>query len=130
MKCMKAILENKDIQNVATLTQASGHLKILSSASFVFWLNFFNEIMPFIDVLFAHLEKENLDIVITQKILTDFEVNISKIRNNLDSTAEGSVEVLSPKRRKIEKQEWKREAKEVTDTIIHKPKKDLLLLTI
>ena len=76
MKCMKAILESKEIQNVATLTQASGHLKTLSSASFLFWLNLFNQIMPFVEVLFAQIQNENLDVVVTQKVLTNFEENI------------------------------------------------------
>lgn len=54
MRYMKAILENKDIQNVATLTHSSGHLKTLFSASSVFWLNFFNNsTLPFVEVWFV-----------------------------------------------------------------------------
>jgi hypothetical protein len=120
--CMKTIIDRKDIQNVATLTQASGHLKILVSANFVFWLKFFSQIMPFVEILFAQLQTENLDIVVTRKILTTFEKNVAKVREVLDSTVEENAGVSSGKKRKIDKQEWKREAKEVCDVIISQAK--------
>jgi hypothetical protein len=48
IETMRKILNQS--KNASTINQASGHLKILSSNSFVCWLNLFYKIMPHVDI--------------------------------------------------------------------------------
>lgn len=123
-KCLKTILDSDDIRNDATLSQASGHLKTLASANFTFWLNFFNKIMPLVEILFGQLQNVKLDPTVTKKLLTEFEENILTFRKNIDLTGTESESSASTpaKRMKVEKKEWKREATEVCDVIITQAK--------
>ncbi|RZF40928.1 hypothetical protein LSTR_LSTR015484 [Laodelphax striatellus] len=57
IECMETILNSDEIKNDSTISQASGHLNILKSASFIFWLSFFNEIFPYVDILFGQFQK-------------------------------------------------------------------------
>jgi hypothetical protein len=53
-------------KNASTINQASGHLKILTSNSFVCWLNLFYKIMPHVDI-FAKFQAREIDPVIANK---------------------------------------------------------------
>lgn len=120
---MKTILDSDHIKNDSTLSQASGHLKVLVSQNFIFWLSFFRKIMPLTDipVLFNQLQKVDIDLTVIKRSLTSFEENVLTIRNNIDTETgepQQSSQSSPPKKRKIDKTEWKRQAKEVCDVII------------
>lgn len=120
IECMKTILKSDNIQNDITLSQASGHLKTLVSQNFIFWLSFFRKIMPLIDILFNQLQKVEIDPTVIKQSLLRFEENMSRIRNEIDTDNEELQQSQSSlsKRRKTDKNEWKRQAKEVCDVII------------
>ena len=118
---MKTILDSDHIKNDSNLSQASGHLKVLVSQNFIFWLSFFRKIIPLTDILFNQLQKVDIDLTVIKRSLTSFEENVLKIRNNIDTDTgepQQSSQSSPPKKRKIDKTEWKRQAKEVCDVII------------
>ena len=49
------VLDSHHIKNDSSLSQASGHLKILVSQNFIFWLSFCRQIMQFTDILGTYL---------------------------------------------------------------------------
>lgn len=121
VECMNTILQSDYINNDSTICQASGHLKVLKNQNFIFWLSFFNKIMPYLDILFGHLQQTKTDPTITKKRLLSFEENMFKVRNEIDldksEKEEQQAESSFPKRRKMDTDEMKRQAKEVCDVI-------------
>lgn len=125
VECMKTILESSDIRNDSTISQANGHLKVLTSYSFSFWLSFFAKIMPFVEIVFSQLQRRDIDSGAAKRALTSFEVNVTQIRGQIEeecSTVTSQPSSSYSKRRKSDHSEWKREAKEVCDVIISQAK--------
>lgn len=114
---MRVILQGDEIKNMNTISQANGHIKTLTSNNFIFWLSFFHEVMPHVEILFGQLQRREIDSIVAKNCISSFEDNIKKIRDKVD---EINTDVTSsvPKRRRIESTEIKREAKEVCDVII------------
>lgn len=122
IECMETILNSDEIKNDSTISQASGHLNILKSASFIFWLSFFNEIFPYVDILFGQFQKVSTDPTVAHNCLKSFEDNIGKVRNKMmeSVTTENDMEEQqkTPKRSKLDRSEWRRESIEVCDVIL------------
>ncbi|KAL1448391.1 hypothetical protein WDU94_010906 [Cyamophila willieti] len=116
IKTMEHMTSYDEILNNETIDQATGHLKKLKSQSFIFWLSFFQKIMPLSEILFAQFQKISLDSSSIHETVTNFERNVSKVRNSIDV---GVEEGPSYKKRKQEddRSEWKRQAVEVCDVI-------------
>lgn len=76
--------------------------------------------MPLIDILFSQLQNVEIDPTVIKQSLLRFEENMSQIRNDIDTNSEEQQQTQSSpaKKRKIDKNEWKRQAKEVCDVII------------
>lgn len=121
IKTMETILNSNEIQNSSTVDQAAGYLKILKSLSFMFWLRFFQKIMPMVEIMYSQFQKVNMDSGLVQQNLLDFEKNVQKIRDNIiDFPDVPEGEGPSHKKRKNveEKTDWTRQAQEVCDVII------------
>lgn len=110
----KIINESK---SPTTINQASGHIKILNSKNFISWLNLFYKIMPHVDILFAKFQSKEIDPVSGNKNIVSFETQIAEIRNSFTALP-GTNEPDNAKRRKIDNDNFSREAKEVCDIII------------
>lgn len=118
IETMQAILSRH--KQVATTTQASGFVLMLTSKSFIFWLNVFYKIMPHVDFLFGKFQTREIDAVLANKNIESFEAQITQIRNNITEFSDNiDAEEPLPKRRCAnESLEFVREAKEVCDIII------------
>lgn len=105
-----------------TMTQAAGFIKWLNDESFLYWLNFFNKIMPHVDILFSQLQTIQTDAVMIQIGLDNFEKEILNIRNSLppvtitDELVQSTSEVPK-KRRKKNEENLDLSAREVCDII-------------
>jgi len=74
--------------------------------------------MPLVEILFNQLQNREIDPSLAQKANFHLQTNIRRIRDQLDDSSEttNNTNTVS-KRRKTERMEWTREAKEVCDVI-------------
>jgi hypothetical protein len=77
IETMRKILNQS--KNASTINQASGHLKILTSNSFVCWLNLFYKIMPHVDILFAKFQQEKLILLLPTKIYYHLKISYYRL---------------------------------------------------
>ena len=117
MQCFMLILEGDEITNSQTISLASGHIKMLKSSVFTFWLSFFHKIMPHIEILFGQLQRRDINSCLARKSISSFEEKVLRIRN-MDTTTEYLPDTSENKRRKLDSPETNRQAKEVCDVII------------
>lgn len=122
IECMNHILEGDSVMSGTTICQALGHKKVLSSCSFNYWLEFFSKIMPLVEVLFGQLQHGEINACSAREAISAFEINIIKIREEIDITTCNESTDRSTKKKKLDKTEWKREAKEVCDVILSEAK--------
>ena len=94
---------------------ASGIKRMLNDVDFLFWLNFFNKVMPHVDILFGQLQSTSIDAVKANSDLAAFLDALQKIRDELSEADVGVNE--SAKRRYDASSTKVREAKEVCDSI-------------
>lgn len=79
-------LENNDnIKLDSTIEQAGAYKLRLKDKDFVFWLTVFHKIMPHVDIVFKQLQKQNTDPVKVKQDLQNFENEIQKIRDQMDT---------------------------------------------
>lgn len=116
-----------DLKLETTVHQASGYRRQLSDKNFIYWLDFFYQIMPHVDIIFNQLQKRNTDAVKVKCDIKHFEKQILNIRNKIstdsdvqqDDIVDTNTAASSTKRRKLgQLQKNKRVAIEVCDTII------------
>ena len=88
---------------------------MLNDVDFLFWLNFFNKVMPHVDILFGQLQSTSIDAVKANSDLAAFSDALQKIRNELSEADVGINE--SAKQRYDASSTKVREAKEVCDLI-------------
>uniref|UniRef100_A0A1B6EA54 TTF-type domain-containing protein n=2 Tax=Clastoptera arizonana TaxID=38151 RepID=A0A1B6EA54_9HEMI len=115
LEYMEALLNDSAISNESTICQTSGYVKILTDDNFIYWLSFFGNVIPFIDILFKQLHRLKGNTARTQKCILNFEKSIAKIRPNLTFKNRDS-NALS-KRRKITFDELHTQAKVVCDIL-------------
>lgn len=100
-KCMEEI--QSTVNSHTTISEASGILHILNSENFIFWLEFFQQMMPHVEILYNQMQSREVNAVKISENISKFKDTISKIRES--KYCENSSETLS------------REAKEVCDYI-------------
>ena len=99
---------------------ASGIKRMLNDPEFLFWLNFFNKVMPHVDVLFGQLQSTAIDAVKASSNLAAFLDAIQKVRDELsaEDVVDTSIDTIESAKRRYNASSIKvREAKEVCDTI-------------
>ena len=79
-----ACFENIQIEypkryNAETTTKAAGFVKWLEDNCFIFWLNFFAEVMQHVDILYNQLQKIQSDPVKIQIAVEHFKKAIENI---------------------------------------------------
>lgn len=84
IECLKVILNGDEFQDVNTISLASGHVKVLESNNFNFWISFFQEIMPSVDFLYGQLQKRNIDPSRIKICIDTFERKVLSIRENFN----------------------------------------------
>ncbi|XP_050958673.1 uncharacterized protein LOC127160038 [Labeo rohita] len=93
---------------------------LLENQDFKFFLQLFHNIMPHVDLLYAKLQKKDIDSVHIRGSIQQFQQDIQKIRNSLHSLVDQCSEGGSqPKRRRsLSPEVYERIAAEVCDTIL------------
>lgn len=94
-RVVSSVFENKDnllkvfqkIENESfddlSLSGASNLSALLENQTFLFFLKFFHELMPHIDILYATFQNRQTKNLTVQKMLDAFEKAVISIRNNL-----------------------------------------------
>ena len=77
------ILEESN--NNETVYKATGIKRMLNDPEFIFWLNFFNKIMPHVNILYNQFQKRTFDAVWAKKCLNSFDTQIQIIRDGCDA---------------------------------------------
>jgi hypothetical protein len=128
IECMEAIEEGKLGTNIILINQAMAIKRMLQDGRFIFWLTFFQYIMPHVDVLFEELQRRKVDPVELKNAVECFtasmnkikETKISEVKEEVEEGVSLELEDQIPKRRRTEaKHENNRAAAlEVCDVII------------
>ncbi|KAL1249385.1 hypothetical protein QQF64_020390 [Cirrhinus molitorella] len=101
IRCFETIRDSSDFDPV-TVREAGAFAMLLEDSDFNFFLQLFHNIMPHVDLLYAKLQKKEIDSVHIKKSIQQFQEDIQKIRNSLHSLVDQSNEGggPQPKRRR------------------------------
>ncbi|KAI2667610.1 Zinc finger MYM-type protein 1 [Labeo rohita] len=119
IRCFQSIRDSGDFDPV-TVREAGAFAMLLENQDFKFFLQLFHNIMPHVDLLYAKLQKKDIDSVHIRGSIQQFQQDIQKIRNSLHSLVDQCSEGGSqPKRRRsLSPEVHERIAAEVCDTIL------------
>ncbi|KAI2646079.1 Zinc finger MYM-type protein 1 [Labeo rohita] len=119
IRCFQSIRDSGDFDPV-TVREAGAFAMLLENQDFKFFLQLFHNIMPHVDLLYAKLQKKDIDSVHIRGSIQQFQQDIQKIRNSLHSLVDQCSEGGSqPKRRRsLSPEVYERIAAEVCDTIL------------
>jgi hypothetical protein len=128
IECMEAIEEGKLGTNIILINQAMSIKRMLQDGRFIFWLTFFQYIMPHVDVLFEELQRRKVDPVELKNAVECFtasmnkikETKISEVKEEVEEGVSLELEDQIPKRRRTEAEHENNRAAalEVCDVII------------
>jgi hypothetical protein len=128
IECMEAIEEGKLGTNIILINQAMAIKRMLQDGRFIFWLTFFQYIMPHVDVLFEELQRRKVDPVELKNAVECFtasmnkikETKISEVKEEVEEGVSLELEDQIPKRRRTEAEHGNNRAAalEVCDVII------------
>lgn len=92
-ECLDNIVDD-NTNDYNTINKAIGLQNLLNNDDFNFWLNFFNNIMPHVDILYSELQHRSIDCIKARKYVDEFKSAVETIRNSpdLDLPAGSSVE--------------------------------------
>ena len=82
-ECLEIITDDAGC-DYSTCRKATGLQNFLKDNDFLFWLQFFNRVLPHSAILFNALQQREIDSVKTRKNVEDFKFAIKNIRNSLD----------------------------------------------
>lgn len=122
--CLTQIIEDPS-NDKSTVRKAVGLKNMLKDPDFLYWLYFFNKIMPNCDILFNQLQSRDIDSIKMQKCISSFKQSIQNVRDATDydnfagdaDHEDNDEPVLQPKRPRYQ-DVYKNVAKEVCDVII------------
>ncbi|KAL1276105.1 hypothetical protein QQF64_035728 [Cirrhinus molitorella] len=117
--CFQTIRDSGDFDAV-TVREAGAFAMLLEDQDFNFFLQLFYNIMPHVDLLYAKLQKKDIDSVHIRGSIQQFQQDIQKIRNSLhslfDQISEGGSQ--AKRRRSLSPDVHERIAAEVCDAIL------------
>lgn len=88
IECFQSIIESAGPDS-ATIAAAAGNVRCLHDREFVFWLTFMRQVMARVSILYAQLQKRNVDVVSISRHVTEFQAAIGRIRAATHETAHG-----------------------------------------
>lgn len=83
MECLDKIIAD-DRSDYKTIRKAVGLNGSLRDDDFLFWLQFFNKVMPHCDIFFSQLQQRAIDSIKTRKYVSEFQSSIQRVRSLLD----------------------------------------------
>ena len=108
----------EDSSSESTGNGASGIKRMLNDTDILFWLDFFNKVMPHVDILYGQLQSVATNAAKAKTDLAAFTASIQKICDDFSVATLTGNESSSRKRRYAASASKVREAKEVCDTIL------------
>ncbi|XP_040195002.1 zinc finger MYM-type protein 1-like isoform X2 [Rana temporaria] len=119
IRCFEEIRASGDFDFV-TMREAGCFSALLDNEDFYFFLTLFHTILPHVDLLYAKLQKKDIDSVHIRGSIQQFQKNIEKIRDSIPSLVDPSSQGVSQPRRQcsLNPGEHKRIASEVCDAIL------------
>ncbi|XP_051803138.1 uncharacterized protein LOC127533632 [Acanthochromis polyacanthus] len=118
IQCFENIQDSGDF-DASTIREAGAMAMLLEHQDFKFFLELFHHIMPHVDLLYAKLQKKNVDAVHIKVSIQQFEQDIENIRNSLHSMGEPRSGCLTAKRRRaLSSEDRQRVAEEICNTIL------------
>ncbi|XP_061587233.1 uncharacterized protein LOC133452053 [Cololabis saira] len=119
IQCFESIQDSGDF-DPNTVREAGAFIMLLEHQDFNFFLELFHNIMPHVDLLFAELQKRNIDSDHINGCIQKFQQGIQKIRDSLHSMVEQSSggSLPSKRRRTLSPEEHERIAEEICDIIL------------
>ncbi|XP_073479697.1 zinc finger MYM-type protein 1-like [Aquarana catesbeiana] len=117
--CFETMRDSGDFGPV-TMREAAGFVVLLEDQDFKYFLTLIHNIMSHVDLLYAKLQKKDIDSVHIKGSIQQFQRDIQKIRDSMPSLVDQSSQGGSqPKRQgSLNPGEHKRIATEVCDTIL------------
>lgn len=83
IKVMQTIENNENIKSSSTIEKAGSYKQRLQDKDFVFWLTFFNKIMPHVDIIFNQLQKKIAEPIKVKQDIQNFEIIIQGIGDDI-----------------------------------------------
>ena len=98
---------------------ATGIKNILQNPSSEYWLNLFAKIMPHVEILFHQIQSRQINAVFARNCVKNFEIQINKIRNNIDvANDQSSSNLPEVEHHQIQETRFDVEAKEACDVVL------------
>ncbi|XP_051816322.1 uncharacterized protein LOC127537619 [Acanthochromis polyacanthus] len=89
--------------DASTIREAGAVAMLLEHQDFKFFLELFRHIMPHVDLLYAKLQKKNIDAVHIKVSIQQFEQDMENIRNSLHSMGEQRSGCPTAKRHSVQR---------------------------
>ncbi|XP_065117720.1 zinc finger MYM-type protein 1-like [Paramisgurnus dabryanus] len=100
IRCFETIRDSSGFDPVS-IREAVALAMLLEDQDFTFFLQLFHKVMPHVDLLYAKLQKKDIDSVHIKGSIEQFQLGIQNVRNSFHSLVDQSVEGGSrPKRRR------------------------------
>lgn len=99
-ECLEKILDD-DSNDYSTVNKAIGLKNLLDDENFIFWLSFFNMLMPHCDILYSELQNRTIDCIKAHKYVKEFKSAVKNIRNSPDLDQPISSSCLDPEKDKV-----------------------------
>lgn len=100
VECVEKIIDDES-NDYKTINKAMGLKGFLQNEDFLFWLYFFNKVMPHCDILFNELQQKSIDAVKTIHYVSQFAAAIQTVRDSLDTDERREQEEPTAKRRRF-----------------------------
>ena len=113
IECFTQLTNSNSTETVAA---AVGLKRMMFDPEFNFWLSFFSQVMPHVDIFYSQLQARSIDAITTAKCLDTFTLNIQRIRDACDTMNMGELAINT--RHTDVCNERRRDAKEVCDVIL------------
>ncbi|KAL2086792.1 hypothetical protein ACEWY4_017851 [Coilia grayii] len=84
LECFKTIRESPEFDSTS-IREANGYCRMLTDKQFLFFLELFNTILSRVDILFAQLQRRQIDIVHGQRVLENFVNSMANVRDSVPS---------------------------------------------
>ncbi|XP_055018970.1 52 kDa repressor of the inhibitor of the protein kinase-like isoform X2 [Boleophthalmus pectinirostris] len=98
IQCFEKIKDSEDF-DAATKQEAAAMLILLENPDFIFFLELFHQILPFVDALNTKLQKKDIDCVYVKSSIDQFQEDLEKIRDSDHSIAEEQTGGERPNKR-------------------------------
>ena len=81
-ECLENIVDD-NTNDYKAINKAIGLQNLIKNDDFNYWLDFFNKIMPHVDILYNELQHRSIDCIKARKYVDEFKSSVDKVRNSI-----------------------------------------------